>query len=254
MTTIGQTTVTLPSRGLLYDDLIPDGRVKIRCMTSVELSKLSQGGSPLDKIEGILKNTVELPNDVKIGDLLITDRFYLLLAVRTASFGAEYQFRYKCTFCSGVNKAEIDISEDLQIKQGGVKMGDGMELYEPFDLPLKDADCIVQCQFLRGKDEHRVFKQAKRLKMQGIDKTDSSEVYRLSLQLLSKDDEEFTTQFEKQDFIRGLTAADTIRLEQAIDVAEPGVDLTVFPECDSCGALNELEMPFEAEFFRPTRL
>jgi hypothetical protein len=254
MTTIGQTTVTLPSKGLLYDGLIPDGKVKIRCMTSQELSKLSQGGSPLDKIEGILKNTVELPKDIKISDLIITDRFYLLLAVRTASFGGGYQFRYKCHYCASVNKEEVDIAEDLQHKNGGVSEDGDVTLYEPFDVPLKDADCIVQCKFLRGVDEHRVFKHAKRLKMQGIDRADSSEVYRISLQIISKNDTEFTSQFEKQDFIKSMTAADTIRLEQAIDTAEPGVDLTVFPECGSCGALNELEMPFDAEFFRPTQL
>jgi hypothetical protein len=255
-TEIGYTTVTLPSKGSLYDGAIPGGKVKVRKMTVNELSKLSQGGSPLDKIEGILKSTVKLPKGVDLSDLLITDRFFLLLSVRTASFGAHYTFRYKCQFCGSTERADVDISEDLRIKDGGVKQYDEDEasLEEPIDIPLPDAGCIVQARFLRGEDEQRVFKHAKRLKMQSTHAGDTSEAYRIGLQIQSRDGEEFDNPLQKQEFVRSLTAADTLRFERALDDAEPGVDLTVFPECGACSALNEMDMPFDAEFFRPSRL
>lgn len=256
-TEIGYSTVTLPTKGALYDGAIPGGKVKVRRMTVNELTRLSQGGSPLDKIEGILKSTVQLPDGITLAELLITDRFYLLLAVRTASFGGEYDFRYKCQFCGETGRETIDISEDLQTRSGGVEMDDGsgkMVVEEPVDVPLKDAECVVQIRFLRGKDERSVFKHSKRMKMQGMDKGDTSEAYRLGLHIESLDGEEFTNALEKQEWVRNITAADCLRLERAIEKAEPGVDLSVFPECNGCGALNEQDLPFDAEFFRPSRL
>lgn len=59
---------------------------------------------------------------------------------------------------------------------------------------------------------------------------------------------------KKMDFVRSLTATDSLKIRSTLNAVEPGVDLTIHPECSRCGASNELEVPFTNEFFRPAGL
>ena len=89
-------TVPLPSRGLLYGGKLPDGMVRVRPWTTREESILySPVGDGLAKIDSVMKACL-LTKAVPTEDMLLPDRMAILLALRTATHGALYQFLQSC--------------------------------------------------------------------------------------------------------------------------------------------------------------
>jgi len=242
-------TITLPSQGLLYDDQVPEGQVEIRKMTTSELTRLEGGsGNVGDRLNLIIDACLKLPNAYDPTKLLIVDRMAALLSLRAISFSPSYDYQYRCSQCGASCKATCDILEDLELKEpvGGV--------IEPVSITLPDEEKTVELRFLRGEDEKRILKVAKRLKMQSNDASDESGIYRIALQIVSVDGQTDMPISARELFVKHLSAADNIRIRNAIDDAEPGIDTRLYPTCRSCGADNEVELPFTGEFFRPSRL
>lgn len=246
---LGYSTIRIPSRGVLYDGKLPQGAVQMRQMRSGEMARLQgQGGNVVAKIEAVVNACVKLPSELSSKDLLLSDHFFLMLALRTMTFGPKYNYKFRCQYCGSVERATVDIAKDLDEKPAAD------DLVEPFEVTLKDAGCVAGCRLLRASDQDLVVKHTTRMKMSTADKSDPSFAYRLALALEERDGEPFSDVLVKQDFIKGLTAADTIRLERGISEKEPGVDIRVFPVCSACDAAAELTLPFDAEFFRPSSL
>jgi hypothetical protein len=261
MAELGFTKANLPSRGALYEGKVPDGEVEVRKLTANEEALLlSSGSQGMDRMETVLQRCVRLPNEFPHDELLMTDRMASLLALRTITFGPHYSFDYRCRFCSQMQKAEIDILEDLEEQTPdsiAVKMLDkgheDWQLHEPLTITLPDKGMIIDVRFLRGKDEQKIVKRSKRVAMQSVDVGDPSYLYRFALQIVRVEGEEVDLG-KKELFVRELTAKDTAAIRIAVDEVEPGIDLTVYPECRNCGAVNEMMLPFTVEFFRPSRL
>lgn len=248
--TVPTVTVKLPSRGVLYNNLIPDGKVSVRKLLVSEMSVLeAQGSGGVERLDAVIRACCKLPlPGIVHANLLITDRFAIMLALRTFTFGPHYNYQFKCQFCNQVSKATTNIAEDLEEHTAAD------DLTEPIDCVLTDAGKIVGLRFLRGEDEERVVKYAKRMKMQSNDAGDPSNIYRMAIQIVNIDGEINLELRQRETFVKGLTAADSLRIHTTIDEKEPGLDLTVFPDCRNCGATNEMSLPFTAEFFRPTNL
>lgn len=275
MSDLGFTTFQLPSRGILYLDesgkaLIPDGQVSIRKMTVHEESILfSQGTQGVERFDIVLKNCCKLPEGCAKAkfthaDLLLTDRVAVMIALRTYTFGPNYTFPYRCTQCGAPNKHKADIIADLnertpeiiarELERDGKIEAGSFSLVEPVLVKLPDSGFEVGLRFLRGKDEERVLKRAKALKMQSNDPSDSSYIYRLALQLVSVDGQVIDSPAKGEEIIRKLTSKDGAVMRNAMDDRECSIDMRVYPECSSCGNVNERTMPFDLEFFRPTTL
>lgn len=244
---LGWSAIAVPSRGVLYEGRLPGGFVQMRKMMSSEMARLQgQGGSVLEKIEAMVNACTKLPEGFNAKEFLLTDSFFLMLALRTMTFGPEYSFSYRCQSCGSMEKSTIDIVADLDEKAADE------DLREPIEVRLKDANCTVAGRFLRISDQDLITKYVKRMKMTTIDRDDPSYQYRLALALVSRDGEPFSDLLKKQDFIKALTAVDCLRFEQELQKREPGVDIRVYPDCGACGATNGMALPFDAEFFRPT--
>jgi len=264
MAELGYTKAQLPSRGALYDDKIPDGEVGVRKLSSTEEELLlSSGSRGMERMEQMLAACVKLPNEFPHEELLMSDRMAALLALRTITFGPHYEFNYKCQFCNTMQKADINILEDLEeqtpdqiVQRMREKLDrDDFQLAEPFEVTLPDNGAVLTMRFLRGKDEKRLVKKTKRTMMQSVDRGDQSYLYRFALQIVTINGEDVPIS-KKEAFIRSpdVTAKDTATMRIAVDEREPKIDLRVYPDCRGCGATNELGMPFTGEFFQPTKL
>ena len=271
--------MSLPSQGVLYkdkntgDELLPGGKIEIRKTRGQEDAiLLSQGLDGLDRIAKIIntcsripKAKSDQPDRLTQLDLLLTDRMAILLALRTLAFNTPwYNYVYKCQFCSKTTKAWINLIEDLPERSpetmadnlfaaGEIDNPDDFVLDEPLTLDLVDEGVTIQARFLRGYDEVKIAKRAKRLAMTSNDLGDQSAIYRQALQIVTINGEE-AKDAHKEAFVRQLSSGDLALLRIAVDDLEPGLDLRIFPTCDKCGADNELSLPFTAEFFRPTVL
>jgi hypothetical protein len=264
---LGYTTANLPSRGVLYGDSIPDGVIGIRKLKATEEALLlGQGAQGLDRMNLTLKSCVQLPGGFKHEDLLLTDRMATMLALRTITFGPNYNFDYKCAYCGQMQRTPVNILEDLEENtpdtiadaraEKADKAGEDVEdwtLEEPIAITLPDSGSELKLRFLRGSDEERIVKRTKRLLLQSVDAADPSYLLRIALQIVSIDEEEVKLN-KREQFVRKLSATDTAKIRIEVEGVEPGIDLTVYPECRGCGAVNKMAMPFTAEFFRPSSL
>ena len=237
----------LPSRGVLYGDAIPGGEVQFRKLRSKEQVLITQTGAR--KVDAAINACLRLPNQFDPQDLLLTDRFGIMLALRTRTFGPDYHFKWTCDECGFTHpRWPVNITDDLN--ENPAKPG----LKEPVEIELPDLEKTLAFRFLRGRDEKAATANARRHRMQTGDRDDPSHLFQLAAGLVSLDGEDFENAIARQEFMENsLTARDLIVIEEAIDEWEPGYDLRLYPACDNCGATNQKRMPFTGEFFRPSQ-
>jgi len=255
MANIDWTEYALPSRGVLYDGKLPGGIVKIRKQTAREQARLmQQGGGMAGKIDAIVNSCLKLPDtfpDSK--QLLLTDRHAILLALRTKTFGPDYEFDYRCRECRAQVRGSVNIVEDLN------EIVPSDDFVEPVVVKLPESNQTVHLRFLRGADEAQVAKNARRMKMQSNDADDPSYLLRLAIQVIDVEevsDEERDKMKSlpfRQRWVESLPAGDLLYLEDKLNAVEPGIDQRVYLECPQCDFDSEMSMPFTAEFFRPRR-
>lgn len=250
-TELGWNSYTLPSRGQLYGDRLPGGEVQIRPLKAREQAKLmQQGGGIIGKVDAIITTCLRLPDGIRHKELLLTDRFAVLLALRTKTFGPEYTFDYRCQGCAEQQKGHINIIEDFD------EVVPDVDLTEPVEVELPDLGKKVKLRFLRGEDEEQATKNARRVKMQSNDSDDPSYLIRLAMQVVEIEDEDSDKMKPlpfRQRWVENLSASDLCVLEDEMNELEPGIDTRIYPECGKCAYVNEMAMPFSAEFFRPRR-
>lgn len=248
MSLLGYVPVPLPSRGVFYDGKIPDGTVHIRKATVMEECKIQAASSMHSVLNTLISTCCKLPAGMSSGDLLITDRVAILIALRVYTFGPLYDYVYRCQSCGTSQKNTVDFSQDLTVQ------GPPDDAVEPLLLRLTDADREIGVRQLRGKDEDIIAKSARKVRMANNDEADTSNLTRMALQVVSIDGEDVSDKRDvKEKFISGLTMADAADLRDAVASLESGVDTTVNPICESCGNVNTLAIPVTLEFFRPSR-
>ncbi len=236
----------LPSRGVLYGDKIPGGKVQIRKLTVGEDILIQTTAGGVELVTKLVATCTKLPNNFNAKDLLLPDRAAILIAIRTFTFGAKYDAPFTCQECGILNKHVVDLSTDITEK---ISKG---PLTEPIDVLLKDAKARVGLRMLRGTDEEAIAKVSKRKALKSNDE-DGSEIVRMALQIVTINDDATISQDDKEKFVRFLSIPDSQDFHDAIDSVEPGLDLVIRPECTGCGAVNERGLPFNGEFFRPAR-
>lgn len=248
MSTLGYVNITLPSKGLLYGGKIPDGIVAIRKPTVQEEVRIQGSANANALLSTLINSCCKLPADFRAADLLTTDRLAILIALRVHTFGSSYGYSYRCHGCGANNKADCDLATDIKPRE----VSD--DLQEPILLQLPDAGNEVGLRFLRGADEDNIAKYAKKLTMASNDAGDPSLIQRMISQCMTLDGEDMSKRrAEVEKFVGRLTMTDSAEWRDALDSREPGIDITVYPECPHCGYQHEMGLPFTGEFFRPTR-
>lgn len=243
-------TVELPSRGFLYGEKLPEGKMSIRTMTTNEEKFIYSGrGSMPEKMDKLLARCCSFPQGFKPGDLLVSDRLFLLVKIRLASFpGIPYSFPFQCENenCGEQNNWPCDLTQ-LEVDY----YDDEKE--EPFYVDLPVCKKTIGFRMLRGKDEAQIFAFSKRQKMKKRrDKTeDATYTYSLARRILTIDgnevDQATALQFLERDFV----SADSLAFKTAIEKNDCGLNTDIVIECPDCGFMFEKDMPFTKEFLRP---
>jgi hypothetical protein len=249
---IAYTEVQLPSRGLLYGPeaviktpALPEGRVQIRKMLIAEDEILAgSGGTALTRLSKVLARTTKLPQGFDPEHLLVQDRMFLLLTVRTHTFGPHYEIAFRCPHCRANNaKRSINVVEALNEKPLNP------DVREPIDVLLPDAGCRVGIRLARGLDEQALVRAAREAESRGQTGTPLQDQFRQII--VTIDNEPVANPLQRLDLIRRFSSADVLAIRKAQDAVEFGVDTTIYPNCEKCEAAVELDMPFGADFFRP---
>jgi len=250
--------ITLPSRGRLYEGKIPDGKVTIRKMKTGELIALeSEASADQDRAAVIIDNCTILPNKFPQRDLLMSDRFAILLALRRWTFPtAGYNFNWKCQHCPHINMVKnFDLGKlDCHMEGDAVNPATNEPwptFVEPVVCMLPECGKKVELRFLRGTDEKVVAQAAKRMKNVTGKVEDTSLMHRLARQIVSIDDVKPTDIVQTEHWIVDLDMPDTYAMVDALDAVETGVNLKLNLDCQACQMPRVLGLPITADFFRP---
>ena len=246
--------VEIPSKGMFYAESHPLYKkevIEIKYMTAKEEDILTSE-TLLRKglaVERFLESVI-LDKTIDPQSLLIGDRNAILIAARISGYGASYDTKMQCPACDTQNEISFDISNP-HMHYPDTENVSTIEKNENdnfvFKLPVSKFE--VECRLLTGRDEQYLveLKQNKKKKrLQDSAVTDQFKMMIASIQGVS--DKALINQF-----IEVMPAADARSLRKAYSAITPNVKLKDEFSCTSCGHVQELEVPFGADFFWPDR-
>jgi hypothetical protein len=201
---------------------------------------LAGGGNKLSLADKVLERCM-IGNTLPLKDMILTDKFFLLLNLRSISYGPDYTFTITCG-CSFEFKKTITLPDGLQLKVATDKDK------EPFDIVLPRCKKTVSLKFLRGSDEAEIESYIKGLPSGVQIEGDPSYEFRLS-RFIAKIDGKEVDMLEKLHFCENLIGADSLAIRRAIAENETGPIMTIKAQCPQCR--NELTtyLPLTNEFF-----
>lgn len=235
----------LPSRGNFYrPDQLKEGKIELAPMSARE-EKLVAGmrGSNIEEvIDSLLSRCIKSP--ITPDELLVTDRFYLLLVLRANSYGEIYNIELTCPYCETKGKYEVKLPGDLTVQYSEPTD------HEPFKVKLPSG-IVVGFRLLRGKDLKDIKRNSEITTSKGYaGEGEPSYLYRLAKQIVSVNDKSLNM-LVAQEFVSRLPAKDSAVLKHAYDKKTPGAITTIKKPCVSCTKEIQTELPMTAEFFRP---
>jgi len=236
--------ITLPSKGILYQDKMPNGIMKIRAMT-VKDKKLIAGfrGDGTSLIE-MLISRMSVECKVLPEDMLLQDRVFILLQLRAHSYGDRLAFKMTCPSCKNEFDKEISISKDFDIKYLPE------DTCEPYDLELSNGIKFA-LKFLRAKDEKDIINYAGSKKAK-TENGDPAYTYRILKHIDSINGIKVSqgNQIEALKLIESLEVADEKELDKAILAKDFGTDFAIELQCPACPRQFKGEIPWIEDFFR----
>ena len=238
-------TVQLPSRGLLYDGKMPGGEVTVKTMTVKEEKILADPARDRSDILDLIISRCVPDLPIPYGELLLGDRHFLLLVIRSVSFGDDYSVVLRCTSCNSQFSHDIPIPDGIKVKV--LTEADG----EPFYADLPFTRKKVGLRLLRVRDEKEIERYAKQ-RLITAEPGDPAYSYRLAKHIVSIDDQ-VIQDLMLVEMIDNLPSKDSFAILDAIEDHNCGPDLFLSVTCPRCGQDIREVMPFTAEFFRPKR-
>lgn len=243
--------IDLPSEGCVYPKNHPlsSGKVELKYMTAREEDILTNSnnirrGNALDK----LLESLIVEKNVKIDDLITSDKSALIIACRRLAYGDSYgPFKFKCPKCSEESQHTFDISKLKNITIPEENRPSNTNFFE-FTLPFSKRTIAIK--LLTHKDENDIENELKALKKISADNVPELST-RLKYHIVSVDgnsDKGYIRSFVDKE----LLSRDSLELRRFLKKMSPDVELKFDFQCNSCNFEDRLEVPLTAEFFWPS--
>ena len=245
--------VVLPTHGYLYknDTTDPDvlaGNIRIRPMTVNEEKILStprlvKSGQALDMI---FRNCIK--SDISPGDLTSSDRVYLMLYLRSISYGNIYKFWIQSQDPENDNKFQFEVD----LSKHPIDEFEDPTIVEPFSVVLPVSKMKVCFRLPRGKDETEIIRLQNEEK-QTIGAVDSSGVYRLMnviIRIETADGQEIDKKMYSKVISSWITR-DAGTLRNKITEVDCGIQDIVVAD-PKTGKTFTTSIPITEDFFRVT--
>lgn len=236
-----ETTVKLPSKGLLYKDVPED--ITIRAMTTSDEKLLF--GSTNNVFAKVLKNCIVEPKNISIEDLLPFDEQFLIMKLRTHTYGSMYRLQGICPECGKKETYEINLDE-MEVTYLNE------DFKEPIECKLPDSGSTLSLKLLRNRDWESARRQAKKIsKSVGCNEKELEYIIRMSKYIKQIDGED-VNDAQAQKFVESMTGKDSAFFWWTIDNSiKCGVETSIPVRCTNCGEEFDLEFTINSEFFRP---
>ena len=242
--------VELPSKGRYY----PDGHplhnkdfVEIRHMTAKDEEVLTsksllQKGIAIDKmVQGVL-----VDKNIKIDDLLISDKNAIVLAARITGYGPEYRTNVMCPVCDtktvhDFNLLDIKLKEEVDNAR--------LSSLGTFEITLPKTNTKVELKLLTGNDEKALKMMADKKKKHNL--PESPLMDQLKTIIVSVNGNSSRQYVE--DFVNKMLARHSSFIREEYARLAPNLDLKQDFECPTCGSFSRVGIPFTTDFFWPGR-
>jgi hypothetical protein len=246
--------VTLPSHGYLYKnissdpDVVEKGAIKIRPMTVAEekilaTPRLVKSGQAIDMVfEACVKSQID-PKE-----MLSSDRVFLMLWLRSISYGNVYKFQL--TSPEPGNPVRFEYEVDLS--NHPITEFTDPEISEPFTFVFPKCKYVVQFRLPRGKDEIEIMKMGNAPKK--LDDRDETIVTRLTsiiLKLSDPDGKDVPPAYY-QSFVNQLMAGDASSWRNKLQDLDCGVEDIKNIQVPGTDFVFDTPIPITESFFRVT--
>ena len=227
--------VELPSKGNYPETHPLHGKdvLEMRFMTAKEEDILSSQ-TLLKKgvaIERMLDSLI-IDKNIKAKDLLVGDRNALIIAARVSGYGANYKTQVACPSCG--TRSEFDLE----------KLPNGN-----FITTMPFSKFKVEFKLLDGKDEQFLTKLATDKKKRKMAETMLTDQFKTMIVAIEGHKDKSII----AKYVDNMPTLDSTQLKACYKVASPDVKISKHFECNSCGYSQDMEVPFNTDFFWPNR-
>jgi hypothetical protein len=174
--------------------------------------------------------------------VLVADRFYTLLQIRSLTFGDDYAFSVQCKGAGCRERFEWELSlKDLPVRTLSEDAKAAFKDGNRFETTLPRDGRRVWFRLMTGADEARAAAVLKNGR-------DGMLLTALALRIVEI---EGVTDKDKRAFLDEMEMADAAALLDKFEEVDGGVETTLEVECPACFGVQEVELPFERGFFLP---
>lgn len=174
--------------------------------------------------------------------VLVADRFYALLQIRSLTFGDEYAFSIQCKSAGCRERFEWELSlKDLPVRPLSEAAKEAFKGGNRFETTLPRDGRRVWFRLMTGADEARAAAVLKNGR-------DGMLLTALALRIVEIDG---VADKDKRGFLDEMEMADAAALLDKFEEVDGGVETTLEVECPACFGVQEVELPFERGFFLP---
>ena len=245
--------VELPSKGNYPEGhpLCGEEVLEIRFMTAKEEDILSSQ-TLLKKgiaIERMLDSLI-IDKKVKAQDLLIGDRNALIIAARISGYGANYKTQINCPSCGDRNHMDFDLTKK-EIHESETNATLSLEKLENgnFSCRMPYSKFKVEFKLLDGRDEQTLAKLMSDKKKRKMAETNLTDQFKMMIVAIEgHKDKQIISKY-----VDNMPTLDSRHLKACYKLAAPDIKVKDDFECRSCGYGQEMEVPFNTDFFWPDR-
>ncbi len=239
--------VELPSKGIGYPSGHPlhgKDSVEIRFMTAKDEDILTnrsllKKGVALDRlIDNILVN-----KEVKSKDILVGDRNAIIIAARSSAYGHLYNTKVQCPSCGAQKKMTFDLSNPVTLepqKENVEELDNGNYSYV-----TEFSKIQVEMRLLTGHDEAILFK------VMNSKNNDAFITSQMKLYVVSVNGHSDRSVINH--FVDNVPAIESRAVRKVFGNLSANLKVSEEFECESCGFEQEMEVPFNTDFFWPDR-
>ena len=248
--------VELPSQGKFYPGghpLCNEEVVEIKYMTAKEediltSTSLLRRGLAVERLLGNLLVNKSIDTE----SLLAGDRNAILVAARISGYGKVYETKVACPSCgeSSVHVFDLENSKmshncfDREfLKEKEIELENNI-----FYVTLPKTKARVGLRMLTGRDEIFLMRARKKKKANDTETTVTDQLGNIIISL-NKD----TDSWSIRRFIDTMPISDSKYVRNLYQQLVPSLDLTQSFGCFNCGYLDDMEVPFNTEFFWPNQ-
>lgn len=240
--------VELPSKGIGYPSghpLYEKETIEIRFMTAKDEDILTSR-SLLKKgiaLERLIDNLL-VDKTFKSKDILVGDRNAIIIAARSSAYGHLYETKVQCPSCQTPNKVTFDLSNPLIIG-GDLEEFDVLETeVGTYTVETPKSGIKVEIRLLTGQDEAKIMKAMSSNKKE-------EELVSTQMKLYINSVNGHSEPAYINYFVENVPAYEARWLRQCYEALAPNIKVIEDFECNSCGYEQEMEVPFNTDFFWP---